>query len=174
MPFWSKTEKGPKAKWTTGEVYDIKGCDHVSHVQAKIDAQGEQDNFVIVLPAPNQLQIDYDVPELPEIFEKSLFVLTQAFCDLNRFLTYRVTKSRHDNLHVTIDLPQVITDTERIAWQSILGSDPTREALSMMSVRRGIAHPTLLIERRGSEPIMTGVSVLPAIAEPKGRKFRDT
>lgn len=174
MPFWgTKTAeiKGPKPKWTTGEPYDILGNDHVTHVQAKIDESGLQNEYEIVVAKPHQLQIDYDVPALPPQFEKALDILTQAFCRTREFLIYRVTKSRHGNLHVMIDLPELISNTERIAWQSIFGSDPTREALSLMSVRRNIANPTLLIERRNSAPFITGAKVL---EEPKGRKFRDT
>jgi hypothetical protein len=171
MPFWTleATAQSPKCKWTTGESYDIKGNDHVVHVQSKIDETGLSEEYEIILPKMNQLQIDYDVPELPEQFHKVLDLLVQAFCKLHQNITYIVRKSRHNNLHVTINLPCDIMNTERIAWQSIFGSDHMREGLSMMSERRGIANPTLLIERRNAEPCATGILTL----EPKtGRKFR--
>lgn len=176
MPFWEGllgNKNGPKPKWLTGEVYDVLGGDHVKHVQAKIDAAGEHDNFEIIVAEPNQLQIDYDVSELPAQFEKALDILTQAFCKNTQCLHYFIKKSRHGNLHVTINLPINIPDTERIAWQAVFGSDPTREAMSLMSVRREIANPTLLIERRNAAPIMTGISVPKPLTVPKGRLFRD-
>ena len=169
MPFWTleAMAQSPKCKWTTS--YDIKGNDHVAHVQSKIDESGLSGEYEIILPQANQLQIDYDVPELPERFHKVLDLLVQAFCKLHQSITYIVRKSRHDNLHVTINLPCAIMDIERIAWQAIFGSDHMREGLSMMSQRRGIANPTLLIERKNAEPFTTGSVTL----EPKtGRKFR--
>jgi hypothetical protein len=172
MPFWTAENlKSKPVKWVTGEAYDIKGNDHVIHVQTKINESGEQDNFEIVLPRPNQLQLDYDVPELPEQFHKVLDIAAQAFCKLHGSLFYTVRKSRHNNLHITIDFPRDLTDIERIAWQSVFGSDPMREALSLMSVHRGIANPTLLIERRNTAPFAAGVKTLDIAAI--GRKFRD-
>jgi hypothetical protein len=171
MPFWTleATTQSPKCKWTTGEAYDIKGNDHVVHVQSKIDESGLSGEYEIVLPKANELQIDYDIPELPERFHKVLDLLVQAFCRLHQTITYTIRKSRHENLHITIILPCAIMNTERIAWQAIFGSDHMREGLSMMSERRGIANPTLLIERRNSEPCAAGSMTL----EPKtGRKFR--
>lgn len=177
MPFWKHIEslvspdtvKGPKSTFKTSDAYDIIGNDHVKHVQAKINQEGVQDDFEIVLPNPNQLQIDYDSPTLPEQFHKALDLLTQAYCKLHQSLFYTVRKSRHGNLHVTIDLPNELQPQLRIAWQVIFGSDPMREGLSLMSTIRGIKNPILLIERRNEQPVTTGVSTL---TPNTGRKFR--
>jgi len=169
MPFLGTTVAGPKHTWQA-KMYDPDFKDNKKKVQDVINEQGLSSEYEIVIPTERQIQLDYDVQELPEQFHKVLDILTQAFCKLHQSLFYTVRKSRHDNLHVTIDLPRDLSDTERIAWQSVFGSDPTREALSLMSVTRGIAHPTMLIERRNSAPILTGVKTLePAV----GRKFRD-
>jgi hypothetical protein len=169
MPFLGTTVAGPKQTWKA-KLYDPAFKDNKKKVQDVIDEQGLSNEYEIVIPGSKQLQIDYDVPELPEQFHSVLNIATQAFCKLHQSLFYTVRKSRHNNLHVTIDLPRDLSDTDRIAWQSVFGSDPTREALSLMSVTRGIANPTLLIERRNSAPYMTGVKTL----EPAtGRKFRD-
>lgn len=48
--------------------------------------------------------------------------------------------------HIRIQLPWELTDWERIAWQAALGSDPVRELLSCLRLRKGDAHPTMLIE----------------------------
>jgi hypothetical protein len=157
--------------YKTGTPYDIIGGDHFKHVQARLDEQGLSADFEIVLPKSNQLQIDYDRPELPEQFELALGLLVQAFCNPQQFLTYAVRVSKSGNRHVTIDLPRDVGLMERIAWQSIFGSDPMREGLSAMSVTRGLKNPTLLIEWKNRPPIMTGVKTLP-IEPPVGRKFR--
>lgn len=159
-------------KYTTSNAYDICGNDHVLHVQKRLDENGETDKFEIVLPKPNQLQLDYDTPELPEWFERALSIVAQAFCPrLRDKIMWTVTESKSGNRHVTIDLPYDIDDLTRVAWQAALGSDPMRECLSLMSVRKNIANPTLLLEKKHQVIIGRGW-VETKQPEVTGRKFR--
>lgn len=161
-----------KPLYQTNNAYDIVGNDHVAHVQKRIDENGESDMLEIVLPQPNQLQLDYDTPELPVWFERALAIAAQAFCPrLRDSISYTVTSSKSGNRHVTVDLPCEIDDLTRVAWQAALGSDPMRESLSLMSIRRGIANPSLLLEVKGAKPVAHGF-VAPKRPEVEGRMFR--
>jgi hypothetical protein len=185
---------GPKPEWSTDEAevhsfdywgnpivekktvvhpYGVTGNDHVAHVQKKLDMLLKGKDFEIVLPKPNQLQIDYDQKELPENFQDRLMMCTKAFCHSHQMLHYQVTRSMSGNLHVTVTLPVEISDTERVAWQLAFGSDPLRESTSLMSIRRNVANPTLLIERKGGSPVVTQGTVFLPSAEPQGRRFRE-
>jgi hypothetical protein len=163
---------GPQPKWNSSEPYDIKDNDHVTHVTAKLHHDGTDKDLEIVLPKPNQLQLDYDSPKLPERFGEALDLLTQAYCKVRESLVYTVTVSKSGNRHVTIDLPASVSPTERIAWQAIFGSDYKREGLGMMSIVRGIANPSLLIEKKGGKPIQTGLSIMNERPVSEGRMFR--
>ncbi len=161
-----------KPLYLTNSAYDIAGNDHVIHVQKRIDESGEAEKLEIVLPQPNQLQLDYDTPELPPWFERALGIAAQAFCPkLRDHISYTVTSSKSGNKHVTVDLPVLIDDLTRVAWQAALGSDPMRESLSLMSIRRGIAHPSLLLEVKGAKPVAHGF-MSPKRPEVEGRMFR--
>lgn len=158
--------------YKTNTAYDIVGNDHVIHVQKRIDENGEADKLEIVLPQPNQLQLDYDSPELPEWFERALNIAAQAFCPkLRDSISYTVTESKSGNRHVTIDLPCDIDDLTRVAWQAALGSDPMRECLSLMSIRRNIANPSLLLEKKDKTVVAYGYAA-PKRPEIEGRMFR--
>jgi hypothetical protein len=162
---------GPGPKWKTGDGYDIKGGDHVVHVQKKLDESGASKNFEIVLPEPNELQLDYDEKVLPEQFWKGMDLLTQAYCALQEGLPYVVTESCSGNRHVTISLPCQIDPVTRVAWQAVFGSDLMREGLSLMSITRGLKNPTLLIERKGGAVVERGFAVHRERAA-VGRMFR--
>jgi hypothetical protein len=145
--------------------------DHAQKVQAVIDEQGVSNEFEIVLPKDNELQLDYDCIELPAQFNEVMDILTQTV-PKDAIIEYFVTRSRSGNLHVTIALPYKLGPYQRIAWQAVFGSDPKREALSVRSATVGDKNPTLLIERKGGTPISKGIRVN-RVPEPVGRKFRD-
>lgn len=56
------------------------------------------------------------------------------------------TKSRHDNTHIYVTLENPMTVPERIALQAALGSDPTREFLSLKRWLDKDPNPILLFE----------------------------
>lgn len=185
MPFWEKVGLKQKLdicvngvgavtpKWQTGHGYDVIGGDHVKHVSDKLDLTGTTDLFDIIVAKPNELQIDYDYKELPTQFHEVLNMLAQAYCRPKRqSVSYVISRSVSNNLHVTITLPCAISDIERIAWQAIFGSDRTREALSLMSVIRNIKNPTLFIDPKNKVIVDRGTVVMKE-QEPKGRMFRD-
>lgn len=158
-----------KSFWSLG--YQLDEPDNAVKTQKVVDKFGLGVDFEVVVAKKSQLQIDYDSPIIPQQFHKILWNLTKIFCPNGETLIWAARRSKSGNLHVTVDLPVEISDTERIAWQAIFGSDPIREVMSLMAVKHGIANPTLLIEKRDAELVTTGIKTLEI---PKGRKFRDT
>lgn len=188
MPFWKlpdlpikldseiKGEKRKRDQYDAKRVDSYNGyeiergiTDHAEEVAEKLKLDGLDKDFEIVLPRPNQLMVDYDVHDMPERFQEALDMLTQAFCEIGARLLYRISRSRHGNLHVLIDLPRDIGDIERVAWQSVFGSDFKRDGISLMSIARQIKNPVLFFERKGQQPIFLGVS---SIEAKTGRMFR--
>jgi|SRR5579883_1545830 len=101
----------------------------------------------VFVPGPNDITVDIDSPELPEPFNEVLKILKQHF-DIE---VKKTTKSKSGNLHVYLYSPQFFTHSEKIALQAILGSDPKREALSLVrSVKGGLGHPSLLFEKKAA------------------------
>lgn len=126
--------------------YSIEpGKDHQAFVQARLESEGLSNDFEIVLPKPNQLQLDYDSPRMPDQFDIALGILLEAY---DGGADYHTTISKSGNTHVTIDLPVDIDDVTRVAWQAIFGSDYRREGLSLKAIKRGQLNTILLIERK--------------------------
>lgn len=139
-----------------GVVIRAGRTDNKEFVEDKLSAEGVDKIFEVVAPRDNQLFIDYDTPDLPARFEEAMKFLVQTFCDFGQRLTYKITQSRHGNLHVMIDLPRDISELERLAWHGVFGSDWKRDASSLMCMRRGVSNNVLLIERRDTPPLATG------------------
>lgn len=127
---------------------NVLNGDHVDHVQYSIDASMTGDLVEIVLPQENQLQIDYDTPGIPsEDFIPALDLLAQAYLATGDSLDYTFCDSKSGNKHVTVTVPGAsFTAVERVAWQTIFGSDPLREGLSLVSIQRKLKNPSLLVE----------------------------
>ena len=120
---------------------------HKAYVEQKLIEDGEAGEWEVVLPFFNQLQLDYDQPfpyYPPQFFE----VLDMLKERLKGEINHKVYSSRSGNTHYIIDLPVVMGDLERVAWQAAFGSDPKREAGHLLSLARGDAHPILLIMRK--------------------------
>lgn len=108
---------------------------------------------VVSIPEEDELQIDIDTEEqyvrfcaLYEIFEREMKCSVHGG-GINRHET--PSRSGLPNRHIRIHLPFNVGPAERIAWQAALGSDPTRELLSLFRVLRGESDPTMLIEQPG-------------------------
>jgi hypothetical protein len=140
---------------------DVYGNDHEIHVAKMLEDKGKSDAFKVVLPAPNEIQIDYDQTTIPEQFFVGLHFIAQAFIEVGDTIEYTTTRSKSGNLHACVALPKsvVLTDVERVGWQAIFGSDTNREALSLVSIRRGLKNPSLMIEFRDASSAQPMVSL---------------
>lgn len=111
---------------------------------ARVVAEGRQ----VVIPKPNELQIDIDSE--PHFF--NFIRAAEAFArnwEESRDTTVEIheSKSGFPRRHITITLPFDIDDPwKRIALQACFGSDPIRELLSATRLYRGDIHPTLFVE----------------------------
>lgn len=105
-----------------------------------------EEGYAIVLPFANELQIDMDTEEHHQMFLKQIVSLEKEYPEIS----YKVAPSRNGlpGRHATITMPFSMDDLERIAWQSVLGSDPFREFMSMVRLKRGDIHPTLFVENK--------------------------
>lgn len=99
----------------------------------------------IVIPKPNELQLDIDTEE-----QFATFLRVYPALQRNEFpeASFIVTESASGfpHRHIVVTLPCEVDMWQRIALQAALGSDPMRELLSALRLFRGDAIPTLLIE----------------------------
>lgn len=90
----------------------------------------------VVYPGPYQVFLDLDSESAFYVFMARLAIVNRIeklACD--PLVTY--SASGYGHRHVTLTLLRPIGSLERIALQSLLGSDPVREALSYVSWRSG-------------------------------------
>lgn len=102
--------------------------------------------LVVVLPQPNQLQIDIDSDELLSEFESRFetFQWREAF----KPKKVDVKNSQHPgHYHVTITLSEDVTEWQRLALQAALGDDPMRSYLNAMRAQFGVKNPSRLFEK---------------------------
>jgi hypothetical protein len=99
----------------------------------------------VVLPKPNQLQIDIDSTEDMDVFNIHFGILLKY--EQAVIVRDEPSKSGGEKRHITVDLGRDISNVERILLQSVLGSDRKREILSWVQHCKGDAHPTLFLEK---------------------------
>jgi len=100
--------------------------------------------YKIVIPEPNEIQIDIDSRYQERIFREQLEILHREFGDLEVIETE--SKGGPPGKHFRIFFVRELSALERIAYQAALGSDPMRELLSIFRLERGDTEPSLLVE----------------------------
>lgn len=110
----------------------------------------EKQGLVVVYPESNELQIDIDSDEafvaFLEQFERLKRIEPEIFCRI------AFSKSGPPNRHITVMLARPIAShEERILLQALLCSDPVRELLSLIRLRRGAERPTRFFEKPTDE-----------------------
>jgi len=116
-------------------------------IEARVDfiLEMEAQGYVICYPEPDELFIDIDTLEQYAVYERQLELLLKWYPGATYIRT--TSKSGDPRMHVRVRVPSKIFDDEsRIAWQSALGSDPTREFMSLMRVEREVPDPTIFVE----------------------------
>ena len=110
-------------------------------------ARMQADGYRVCLPEANELFIDIDTKLHWETFLAQIGIFERNH---GENIVWSVSPSRNggEGRHVRVYMPFAMDDVERIAWQAALGSDPARELLSLVRVKRGDKSPTLFIERR--------------------------
>lgn len=113
--------------------------------EEKHKAAAEKKGCFCVYPAENELQIDIDSFEAFGLF----YANRRLLGSLIEKTTDRPSPSnKAGRYHITVYLTRPVKDKfERIALQCLLGSDPTREALSYKAAVEGVDRPTLFFEK---------------------------
>ena len=107
----------------------------------------EKENLLVVLPQPNELQLDIDNAESGNVFKRHYQILDK-YIGIEKVEEHA---SRHggDRKHITVTLKRpVLSLLERIALQAMLGSDRKRELLSLIESELGDETPTLFLEEK--------------------------
>ena len=117
---------------------------------ARAVREAKENGLVVVYPEDNQLQIDIDSDRAFGIFLEMKHLLERYFVVTNVTVSY--SRSGHPKRHVTVTLAQPINDYQRIALQTLMGSDRVREFLSYIQLRQNDPHPILFIEKPGLQP----------------------
>ena len=119
--------------------------DHAAFVLQQLDG-AESTGWEIVLADDTMLLLDYDVPYIPQQFLRTLDILNETMGF--REQKWKAYKSRSGNTHIIVKLSEIMPYSERIAWQAAFGSDPKREALHLLSRKRGDRNTMMLVMRK--------------------------
>lgn len=126
------------------------GIDHSIYVQRALDESDEHREWEVVCATDRQLLLDYDQSNWDFIYQTFIDakdILDQRFPEYGN-VNWKTYRSRSNNYHVVVELPEDMSVHERIAWQAAFGSDPKREALHLLSVKRGDINPIVLVMRK--------------------------
>jgi hypothetical protein len=104
--------------------------------------------WIVVVPKPNQLQIDIDSEDQYTEFKKRLPIFESVYpSSVEAFPSKSGLPRRHITITADPTIDKKFTDIERVAWQSLLGSDPIREILSMIQILNEDPNPVLFSEK---------------------------
>jgi hypothetical protein len=106
----------------------------------------QSEGFTVYLPAPNELLIDIDTEESYELFLRVVGRMEDEF-QAPLGIKETISKSGPPHRHIIVTVPFELSNTQRIAFQAVLGSDLTRELLSLFRDLKGDPCPTLLAMR---------------------------
>lgn len=115
--------------------------------------------LVVVLPEPNQLQIDLDDQAAYDVFCDRLdqFDICNGVAGVQIVVKESASGFPHRYVVLTFGLRgfsgfREFSEPERIALQFALGSDPVRERLNVMRLWFGVDNPTRLFEKPDAIP----------------------
>jgi hypothetical protein len=106
--------------------------------------------YTVVLPEPNQLQIDIDNEQARTVYSKNIDRFQAHIASLAGQAQEAPSKSgKPGKSHITLTLNlDRINPEDRILYQLMLGSDPVREFLSYIRWINGDSAPTLFYEKK--------------------------
>ena len=93
-------------------------------------------------PAPCEIFLDLDSEGAVAFFEKQWEIFSAA----EPLAAWTMTPSKTtSHYHVVVTVPFLLSDSERIGWQAVLGSDRKHELLSRLAVGK-VPQPTCFFE----------------------------
>lgn len=127
---------------------NFKVKETVSYEEMKLhdlEQLAESKGMKIIFPEDDELFIDIDSIEGLVQFNKQLEVLKSNYgSDISAKITE--SKSGMPHCHIIVKLPWNVNQSERIALQAILGSDPLHELLCLMNHIKGYEKAVLFFE----------------------------
>lgn len=117
----------------------------------------EKNGLIVVMPNPDQIQIDIDSEEQMDKFYRRLasFMNTKfkpRFEIGSGIVSVAESKSGHPKYHITITFPgHEFTELERILYQAALNDDPLRVFLNLRRYHIGVENPSRLFEKPPSD-----------------------
>jgi hypothetical protein len=132
--------------------------DHATYAAQTLVEKGLDKDWEVFVATDFTLLLDIDKSTLPDNFDRLMSILE----DQVGLVIYEMSTSKSDNLHVVITMKNPMDIIERIAWQTILGSDQVSGALHLGSVKRNELNPILLFQRKAQRLLTAGEYIEPA------------
>ncbi len=130
-------------------VPDASSGDGIVRTFAQCKEWAEEYDCDVKVATDRQLFIDIDSKEALETFRKNACLVRKLF-NSNLWVDLKVTvtssKSGADHFHIVIDLPGPVPLLARIALQAALGSDLTREGISVIRAMRNEENVVVFFE----------------------------
>lgn len=122
---------------------------HYAELTTFVEAldKARENSWIVVLPAPNQLQLDIDTKKSLNEFYNRKRLLSRIGYQIRDYVV-KNSKSGGEHYHVTVTLVQELTHLERIILQMFLCSDPIRELLSLRRIKNGDCYATIFFEKK--------------------------
>lgn len=144
---------------TSREVIVARSPDIEEVVQAAIEA-----GYTVYRSTPDILLLDLDSPTAEKIYLDHMPIVQVMYGAME---IERWKSKGGENLHVVVKLNVELEIVTRLALQTMLGSDPLKELLSLKRVKEGQNEPCLLFKPAPKEVI----EVVTAEFAPKGILF---
>jgi len=115
-------------------------------------AYAEEHNLTVVYPTASQVFVDIDSEEDLQFYEARLKILKAFFKrGPKEDKVYEVSRTpsasgQPAHLHIVVEIGQGLLEHERLCIQGLLGSDPKRELLGLMYLRKGEVNTSRFFE----------------------------
>ena len=145
--FAPKGEYGARWQSSTSEEEDA-GYDFETIKSEWAQKNAKQLGLDIVLPYPNQLQLDIDSEADYETFTKNLAKFRLHVGSVTIYEDLPSKSGEPGKRHITLRFERDLNPLDRILYQLFLGSDRTRELLSYIRYINNDPNPTLFFEKK--------------------------
>lgn len=128
---------------------DIVATQSTDHYNKKdLEKFAKEHNLRIVYPSDNQLQVDIDCEADFLVFKQHFQIFIEQEQFQNAHFHSAPSRNKPEGKHIIITVPGFkFTPLQRIAYQSVLGSDRKRELLCLFDLLHDNTKTTLFFEK---------------------------
>jgi hypothetical protein len=127
-----------------GDIEYAAALDHLDFCKKWLVDQKLDGEWKAIVPHEDkQLFIDLDTAEQHAQFLRMWPLVKSQYENID----YTLSFSKRGRVHIMVNMKRYTSFLMRVALQSILGSDPKREALHIVSYEKQELNPIVLIER---------------------------